>query len=301
MSKIVISILHYNNQNDTIGCLDSIEDSDLRKLDLLVFVLDNGSKEKLNVDIKNYKSFKLEVVRVSDNLGFTGGHNYVYKHTRAFSDFFLLLNNDSILQKEALKHLESSLVGNIAGVVPKIYFTKGREYHKTRYAKEELGKIIWYAGGEIDWGNVVSKHFGLDEVDNGQFDKEIGITFATGACLLLRSEVIDKIGLFDDRYFLYYEDADLSKRISNAGYELKYIPEAIVWHSNAGSSGSGSELHDYYLTRNKLLFGMKFAPIRTKALLLKEALRIGTTGRKWQRKGVFDFFLNKLGKGSYAK
>jgi GT2 family glycosyltransferase len=193
----------------------------------------------------------------------------------------------------------SSFKSGAGGVVPKIYFTKGHEYHKDRYKKDDLGKVIWYAGGTIDWDNVTSKHLGLDEVDKGQFDEEGKITFATGACFLVKKEVIEKIGLFNENYFLYYEDADLSMRIRKEGYDILYTPKAIVWHSNAASSGSGSNLHDYYLTRNKLVFGMKYAPLKMKAFLLKEAFKILSSGREWQKKGVRDYFVKKLGKGSY--
>lgn len=299
MAKIVVSILHYNNPSDTIECLNSLEGSDLNGLELLVFILDNGSKEKLKIDTSKYEKFKTTIERIEKNLGFTGGHNYIFEKTKDQGEYFLLLNNDSLLEKSCLQELVRELVGNIAGVVPKIYFTKGREYHKSRYKKEDLGKVIWYAGGDIDWGNVVSEHRGLDEVDHGQFDRNDNISFATGACLLLKCDTLKKTGLFDQKYFLYYEDAELSTRLIVNGYELRYVYKAVLWHNNAGSSGSGSDLHDYYLTRNKLLFGMKYASVKTKAHLLKEAIRIGFSGRKWQRVAIKDYFLKKFGKGSY--
>lgn len=300
MQRVVISILNYNNTRDTIECLDSIMNLNLKDLELTTYVLDNGSKKRLEVDPSKYLKINLTVLVSETNTGFTGGHNLVYQNAlKKPFDYFMILNNDCILEKESLGKLISKLNGDTGAVVPKIYFTKGHEYHKNRYKKDDLGKVVWYAGGKIDWRNVVSKHFGLDEVDEGQFDEEKKVTFATGACVAFRKEVIEKVGFFDDSFFLYYEDADLSVRINKNGYDILYVPEAIVWHNNAGSSGSGSNLHDYYLTRNKLVFGMKHASLKMKAFLTKEAFIILLTGRNWQKRGVRDFYLHRLGKGSY--
>ncbi len=299
MRRVVISILNYNNSRDTVECLDSILRQNLTGLELTTYVLDNGSQEIFEVDTSKYLKINLTVISSRKNTGFTGGHNLVYREAEKPFDYFMILNNDCVLDKESLGKLIAHMHGNVGAVVPKIYFTKGHEYHKNRYKKDDLGKIIWYAGGEIDWKNIVSKHFGLDEVDKGQFDEEKNITFATGACVVFKNEVIKKVGFFDNRFFLYYEDADLSVRINKNGYGMLYVPEAVVWHNNAGSSGSGSSLHDYYLTRNKLIFGMKHASLRMKAFLTKEAVLLLLSGRKWQKRGVADFYLRRFGKGSY--
>lgn len=302
MQKIAISILNYNSQADTIKCLNSIREINNKGFELLTYVLDNGSKEEIEIDESKFEDINIRVIKLKINTGFTGGHNIIYKKALAEGfDYFLILNNDCILDKESLQYLVQSIDGEkYAASVPKIYFTKGREYHKERYKEKDLGRVIWYAGGRIDWDNVVSVHIGLDEVDSQQFDKKSEITFATGACLLIKKDVLLKTGLFDEKYFLYYEDADLSVRIRKEGYRLVYEPGAIVWHSNAASSGSGSALHDYYLTRNKLIFGMKHAPLIVRIHLLREAFRIFLKGREWQKKGVTDFFIGKFGKGSYG-
>ena len=79
-----------------------------------------------------------------------------------------------------------------------------------------------------------------------------------------------------------------------------YSPKAVLWHKNAGSAGgSGSSLQDYYITRNRLLFGARYAPFRSKLALLKESMMLLAKGRHWQRVGVLDFYLGRFGKGSY--
>ncbi|MEM4230386.1 MAG: glycosyltransferase, partial [Candidatus Pacearchaeota archaeon] len=175
------------------------------------------------------------------------------------------------------------------------------EFHKKRYKKEDLGKVIWFAGGKMDWQNVIGLHIGVDEIDKGQFEKISEIDFASGACMLIKSDVFKKIGKFDERYFLYYEDSDFCQRAKKTQYKIIYNPKAILWHKNAGSTGgSGSELQDYYLTRNRLLFGMKYAPYKSKLALLKESISLLAKGRKWQKRGVKDFYFGNFGKGSFS-
>ena len=151
----------------------------------------------------------------------------------------------------------------------------------------------------MDWNHVQSVHRGVDEVDHGQYDKEENSTFATGCAMMIKRDVFEKVGLFDERYFLYYEDADLSKRVLNAGYKIRYVPSAKLWHVNAASSGSGSGLHDYFLTRNQMLFGIQYAPVRAKLALFRQSIRFLLHGREFQKRGIRDFYGGKFGKGTF--
>src|SRR5690606_26063545 len=113
--------------------------------------------------------------------------------------------------------------------------------------------------------------------------------FATGCCVALKVEALEKIGLFDERYFLYLEDLDLSERLLRADWQILYQPDAKIWHKNAGSSGSGSPLHEYYFTRNRYLFGFRYAPWRTKLFLLKHLGIQWRQGRKITKQAIWDF------------
>ncbi|KKU58466.1 MAG: Glycosyl transferase family 2, partial [Candidatus Amesbacteria bacterium GW2011_GWA2_47_11b] len=113
-------------------------------------------------------------------------------------------------------------------------------------------------------------------------------------------QVLEQIGLIDPKYFLYYEETDLCVRASRAGWKLYYVPESIVWHRVGQASGIGSPLADYYTTRNRLLFGLRWAPPRTKLALFRQSLQHLVSGRPWQRKGVVDFYLGRFGRGSYV-
>src|SRR5206468_7417532 len=117
--------------------------------------------------------------------------------------------------------------------------------------------------GKIDWNNVIGFHVGVDEVDTGQFDTPYDTETATGCCVLIKKSTLEKIGLLDEGYFMYYEDADYSMLLKRRGLKILYWPRAVLWHKNASAAGgSGSPLQEYYITRNRLLFGMRYAPLR---------------------------------------
>ncbi len=303
MVKIFILVLNFNGSDSTIELFSSLKKLKIPKGAIIEnIIVDNGSEEK---HVEKIKSFlpKVILLETHKNLGFAGGNNFGIKYAiEKGADFIVVLNNDTRVGSNLVKNLYETFKTDekIAGVLPKIYFEKGYEFHKKRYKDTDLGKVIWYAGGVMDWDNLIGHNRGVDEVDKGQYNKQEEIELATGCCFMLKAAVIKEVGMFNDKYFLYYEDADLTERIKNAGYKIIYEPSAFMWHKNAESSGgSGSLLQDYYITRNRMLFGMTYAPLRTKIALLRESLRTILHGREWQKMGIRDFYLRKFGKGSY--
>lgn len=304
MKKITIVTVNYNTQKDTKNLLTSlgrIEKSDIR---LQIIIVDNGSKTRFDLD-PHEKKENITILRTGENMGFAGGYNVGIREALAGgAEYILIINNDTKVYSDMLKKLLRVLESDpqIGAVIPKIYFAKGHEFHKDRYKFEEQGKVIWYAGGFTDWKNIRSVHRGVDEVDRGQYDKTEPVEFATGCCIFFKREVLEKVGLFDERYFLYYEDADLSERIKKAGFKIYYVPSAMLIHVNAASSGGpGNKLHDYFLTRNQMLFGFTYAPLRSKIALIRQSLRLLLTGRPYQKLAIRDFYLKKFGKGSFFK
>ncbi len=303
MAKIFVSIINFNGKADTIECLRSLDKISKNSFELEVVIIDNGSRDVFKAEAKDYKNFPLHIVRSEENLGFAGGQNLGIKYALSKgADFVLVLNNDVMLDKEFLVNLLAtfSQKNDCAVVCPKIYFAKGYEFHKDRYKDDERGKVIWYAGGVMDWKNVIAYHKGVDKVDKGQFNKVSETEFATGCCMMVKKDVFDSVGFFDEKYFLYYEDSDFSMRAKAKGINIYFQPESVIWHLNAGSAGgSGSSLQDYYITRNRLLFGLKYAGVRAKFALIRESAKLLIRGRRWQKRAVFDYYLGNLGKGSY--
>jgi len=301
MKKIVIVTVNFNTEKDTLVLLNSIEKIEYNSYDLEIIIVDNGSKVKFVLP-RNFKK-KVILIRSEENTGFSGGFNIgIEKALEQGADYVLVINNDTLLRPMMIENLLKVLESNekIGIVTPKIYFAKGHEFHKSRYGKKELGKVFWYAGGYMDWANITSVHRGVDEVDKGQYDKTEKTEFASGCCMLIKKEVFEKVGIFNEKYFLYYEDADFNQRVKKAEFDIFYVPSASLVHVNAASTGgSGSILQDYYITRNRLLFGIKYAPFRSKLALVRESIKLLKSGRDWQKKGIIDFYLGKFGKGSY--
>jgi len=300
--KVFVVILNLNGKDFTLDCLTSLEDLKKPKnCQVELIVVDNGSTDGSVAAIK--KSFpKVAVLENKKNLGFAEGNNVGFRFgLKKGADYVLLLNNDTIVDKnflvELLRQGEDKRVGILG---PKIYFAPGYEFHKERYKESQRGKVLWYAGGQMDWDNVLASHRGVDEVDRGQYDKVSETDFVSGCCMLVKRQVLEKVGLFDPRYFLYYEDNDLCQRAKRAGFKLLFVPAAHLWHLNAGTAGgSGSSLQEYYISRNRLLFGLRFAPLQAKLALVRQSLKLLFFGKSWERKGVIDFFLQRFEKGSY--
>ncbi len=302
--KVFVVVLNWNRADDTLDCLYSLSTLILDNIDLTVVVVDNASVDNSVERIKKASfPFKLVILENSENLGFAGGNNVGIEYSlKEGADYVMVLNNDTIVDKKLLVGLLPSFFDRnkkVGVVSPKIYFLKGFEFHRDRYSEEELGKVIWYAGGKIDWGNVFGSNRGVDEVDNGQFDKESETDFATGCCSLFSALALREVGFYNERYFMYFEDTDLSVRLNKAGYKVLFNPSGLVFHKVAQSSGIGSDLNDYFITRNRFLFGMKYAPLRSKFALIRESFRLLVNGRKWQKIGVVDFYRGNFGKGSW--
>ena len=294
MKHIAIVIVNWNGREDTLECLASVEKLELTGVQLDVIVVDNGSRDNSVSAIRD-KFPKTILIEKDKNLGFVGGNNagiiYALKKN---AEAVWLLNNDTIVHKHALIALTGAN-GDIVG--SKIFFAPGFEYHKNRYTKEDRGKVVWYAGGIIDWKNMYASHRGVDEIDHGQYEKSSETDFATGCSMMVRSEVFTSIGNFDERYYLYLEDVDLCLRARRAGFGIMYTPGSVVWHKNAGSSGgAGSSLHDYYLMRNRFLLGFRYAPVRTKVALLRQALTLTVGANREHRRAALDALTGRWGK-----
>lgn len=306
MVKIAIIVLNWKQPKLTIETINSLLKIKENQQQFHIFLVDNGSTddsfEQFQRSFKNNQ--KVTLLNTQKNLGYVGGNNFgIQKALEKDFDWILLINNDVIVDPKFLDELIKKAIDDpkLKILGPKIYFAPGHEYHKDRYSKSELGKVIWSVGGQMDWKNILGSNVGIDEVDHGQFDKiKYNLDFISGCCILINSDIIRKIGYFDEKYFMYLEDADFCTRAKNFGFKNAYIPSSIIWHINAGSSSSGSELHNYFLTRNRLLFGFRYAGFRAKFALFRESIKIlFTSVSKWQKIGVRDYYLNKLGKGSW--
>lgn len=261
LAIVTVIFKNYTILDDYFAALNRQTDADFH-----VYALD------LTPEPKDY-SYPPYVTYIKDrNGGYAYGINQGIK--QALQDgyeLFCPMNCDVTMKddfveavKKTIQKHPSSLIGG------KIYYAPGYEYHKDRYQQDERGKVFWYAGGVTDWANVFTTHRGVDEVDRGQYDDVEKTTFITGCLMMYDKSVIQKIGHWDEEYFLFYEDADYCARAARAGLPLMYDPSVVLWHkSGQSTSGAASTFQQKYLDKNRMRFGLKHAPFRTKLHLMK--------------------------------
>lgn len=283
MDKVTVVILNYKVKQAVINCIHSLGDSDYQNMDIIV--VDNNSQDGIREEIQQFSDIKF--IENQQNLGYTGGNNIGIKYALSIgADYIVILNPDTEVAKNTISELVRVMKQRQAGIgSPKILFNDR--------------KTIWFAGGIFDKDNVIGKHKGVNEEDHGQYDEIEETDYATGCATMVSSEVFRKTGLLDEKYFMYYEDNDFSLRACQLGFKVIYIPSAIVYHENAKSSGLGSPLQDYFITRNRMLYAIKHLSFRTQFALLREMLKnIFITPR---RLALIDFIIGNFGKGSYLK
>ncbi|TSC85978.1 MAG: Uncharacterized protein G01um10147_1045 [Microgenomates group bacterium Gr01-1014_7] len=301
--KVAIITVNFNGRRDTLELLESLKKLGTKNyeqhtppLAVRTIIVDNASTDG-SVNAINSQYPGVDILQTGSNKGYAGGFNAGIEYAKIWgADYFLLINNDTLIKDinlldELIKVAEKD--PKIGVVSPKIYFAPGFEFHKDRYSATEKGKVIWYGGGHFDWDNIQGVHHGIDEVDSGKYDATEGVDFVSGACMLIKREVFDKVGVFNEEYFLYFEDVEFQKRVKEAGFKQYYNGKVAIYHKVSRSAGIGSDLTDYFHTRNRLIFGMKYGKPRTKIALLREALKNFILGRPAQRRGILDFYLGE--------
>lgn len=305
MTKVAVVTVNYNGKKDTLEFLDSLKKLETSGYELRTIVVDNGSSDGSVSEIN--KEFPgVDILQNGENEGFSGGYNRGMIYSLLWgADYVLVINNDTlILDKNLITSMIQILKSddNTGLVSPKIYFAPGFEFHKDRYQKSDLGKVIWYGGGKFDWKNISAVHRGLDEIDKGQYSAQEEIDFVTGCCMMIKRKVLEKIskpeggsGFFDDNLFLYFEDGDFQKRAKLSGFKTYYDGSVAIYHKASQTAGIGSDITDFFHTRNRLVLGFRYGLLRTKFALIRESLKFLLFGRKMQKFGVWDFFTGKRG------
>lgn len=222
--RVAIIVVNWNRRDDTLECLDSL--TKVHYSNYRVIMVDNGSTDG-SAEAVRQRFQNVVIIEAGENLRFAGGNNLGLKDVLAEGDdYCLLLNNDTTVHPDFLNHLVAAAQTDerIGLVGPKILY-----HHRP--------DVIWFAGGVLKpaWGYV--RHYGLRQLDDGRFDERLTVSFLTGCCLLIRREVLEKIGLLDEGFYLYSEDADFCLRAVKAGYKLIYEPEARIYHKVSQSTG----------------------------------------------------------------
>lgn len=230
--KTSVVVLHFNSNKDTFECLESLEKV---RVPIEITIIDNGSTEESINEIEK-KFTKVKIIRNKKNLGFAGGNNVGIRYAlRNQSDNILLLNNDTVISLGAIENL----LKNSADIVGAVL-----EFKRDK-------KIIYDLGGHISWWFGRANH---EEVKSRNQISSRNPDYVSGAAMLVRRKVFEKIGLFDERYFLYYEDADFCTRAKREGFTIVLEPNSIIFHKLGASTGRYSLTTLYHNLRSNLIF-----------------------------------------------
>ena len=255
---VYIITINWNGLEDTLECLSSLEK--INYSPYRIIVVDNGSENNQGDVIKEKYPF-IELIENLKNEGFVNANNQgIEVALTQKAEYILLLNNDTTVKNDFLyiliEHAEKNK--DVGILSPKILYYNS--------------DTIWSMGGRINYLTGFSIMIGKRKKSK-QYNEIIEPDFITGCAMLIKREVIEKIGLLDPIYFAYYEDTDYSYRARDAGYKIKVIPESIIRHkksASAGIKGSSriSSQQAYLWARNGIIFGGKNLTGMNKTLYL---------------------------------
>ncbi len=245
--KIGIVTVLYNSQTVLDEFFETLNRQTYK--DFILYVVDNKSPDnslQRSKDLARKTTFHTIFIENDDNYGVAKGNNIGIKAAlKDGCDYVLLSNNDIRLEDDTISSLMESVCREKAMLaVPKIYY----------YGTNK----IWCAGGEFTKYSGMTRHYNVKEEDNGQCDTSKIVPYSPTCFMIIAKEVFSKIGIMDEKYFVYFDDTDFMYRAFKANIHLHYFPNSRLEHKESVSTGHMSPFSIYYSTRNILLFNWKF-------------------------------------------
>lgn len=235
--KIAVILVDYNGLKDTIDCIESIKRSTLQSK---IVVIDNASKKN---EAENISQLFPEVmaIRSETNGGFSAGNNIgIQWALKQGYEYITLLNNDTVISPDMLELLRQNTSDTSVSAPKMLYFSKP--------------DTIWYGGGKINRKTGNAEHAYMNQKDTEE-DEIRKCDYATGCCIMIPTSVFKKVGLLDEKFFMYAEDSDFCLRLKENAIDINYVPKAKLWHKISQSTGGDeSAFSIYYMTRNRILY-----------------------------------------------
>jgi GT2 family glycosyltransferase len=286
---VYVIILNWNGWKDTAECVESC--LKLSYADSRILIVDNGSSDDSEAILRE-RFPDIELIQTGVNLGFAGGNNagirYALNHG---ADYVWLLNNDTVVAPDALTALVAA-----ARQEPKAGMLGSKIYYFDEPDR------LWFAGGWINYRIARTGHIGSGETDAGRYDTLRETDYITGCSLLVPRDVIESVGLMDERFFLLFEETDWNERTRRSGWKILYVPASRVRHKVSRSLESDWAGYYYYLTRNSLLFTAKHKPVFLLTAAVARVLEAGVMAARgksrnafWMLRGIFDFCRRRFG------
>jgi GT2 family glycosyltransferase len=291
---ITALILNTNRCEDTLECIASLEGNAYKNL--TVIVLDNHSTDGSVELIRSIFPW-VRVIELQENLGYAGNNNVgIQAAVNEKADWVFVLNEDTILAPDCLSKLVE-----VGESDPGIGIVGPMVYH---YNEPE---VIQSAGGMLGpyW---LSLHLSKDQRDQGQYCDPHAVEWISGCAILVRREVIEQVGMIDDRFFIYWEETEWCLRAGRAGWRIVHVPMAKIWHKGVQRDFLPKPSFFYYATRNRFLMLAKHrAPARVWLVAWTQTLRTlvsWTVKPQWRSmkksrdamwRGLLDFLLQRWG------
>ena len=237
---VSIITLNYNQATVTCEFLESTRKLTYKNYEILVCDMDSEECPADKIQSLNLPNTK--VLLSGTNLGFAAGNNWGMRQAKG--DYFFIVNNDTEVTPHLLEDLLAPFLSDpsIGVTCPKIRFFS----HPN---------IIQYAGfTKMKPVSGRTHSIGFGEEDKGQHNVSGYTHGAHGCAMMVKRSVAEKVGMFPEKFFLYYEEWDWSERILAAGYKIYYEAKALIFHKESLSVGKNNPLKTYYLTRNRILF-----------------------------------------------
>ncbi len=248
--KLSIILLNHNNSNLTIECLKSLEDQSYSDFEIIIVENNSNRDEKDNLfsyikSLNQLYQEKIQVLRKTKNFGFAKGNDIGIENSSG--EYILLLNNDTEFEPKFIHKCINFFKNDTIDIMsPKIMYFHNKDK-------------IWDAGGFIKFLTPgLSCSRGAREIDKGQYDFITSPDYAAGCCFFIKRNVLTSIGMLDEDYFIYFEEADLCRRARNKGFEIIFYPYAKIYHK---VNDILTDFHKFLLFRNKFIFLLKFFPL----------------------------------------
>jgi len=239
--KVAIVVLNYNGMDDTIDCLHSLQRLGYPNHEIIV--VDQNSRDR-SAEVIERDFPHVRLVRNERNLGFAGGCNVgMDKAWETEARYVLLLNNDTIVEPDFLQPMVNLMESDdtIGMTQPLVLFA-------------EYANVVSSAGGRFDEENLFAELLGMWRIDYQLEKAPYEVDWVGGTALLVRRDVVERIGPLDESYFLYYEDVDWSFRARAAGYKCCVVPTSRIQHRGGGATFHQSLSFLYYMSRNRIRF-----------------------------------------------
>jgi GT2 family glycosyltransferase len=223
--SIAVIMLNWNTPEMTILAIRAVLDSDYP--DFTVHLTDNGSRDNSYEIISKEFGDRIHVHRIEKNRGYVGGMNFCLEQgLKSDPYYFLIMNNDTILDRKAMKSFVETAQkhDNKCVVTGKVFFYDQPDY-------------LQAVGNEFDRKTMKESRIGYGEKDEGQYDAEVERDMIDDIFMLMPSKIYKEIGGYSTYFFLNYEQTDLILRIKEKGYKAIYTPDAKLWHKGSFSTG----------------------------------------------------------------